>query len=692
MTAMYRQLIVLAVTWTVVDSFTEPSLDMSNLTLSAQILMGGTCDTCCVGRNSTAIPDYIIMSSLNGICPPTLTGPPNGDTTKGHITFNSTNYATCSVNKTYSSSLSEYTLTFWINYDCTGSSDCSLSIQNSKKVEFSKDQMKINGDNFPCKRKEWKFIVLKKNSKRSVIYIDNKQNVTNNQLPSLSYIKIDPSNITNGEYFTMADVRLYKDTLTDRGSTRTKWSDVTQNIRSRSQFRNVITRNITVQLNGFCSGNSHDIAEFKVTGRCSCYGNSDSCTYRSSLNKNVCQCQNNTVGSDCSQCKDRFYRNDEDFGCHNTCQCNADGTSGSTQICDQVGGQCSCKSNVEGLQCDTCKHIHYNLNNSNNAGCSRSLCHEKGTLRCNNNVTCDMCECKTNVVNADCDACKQYHYGINKNNGCEPCNCNTSGTQNANKTCDLTTGECDCKSLVEGIQCNTCKNGTYGLENVKSSGCTSCGCNKYGSSGKNCHSTSGQCTCQEKDAEIEKMMPPYGPMSGGTVVTLTGHHFGSLANSRTGLDIFMDDKALNKFERLSWNQTTVIFKTGNSDTSKTASFLLRWKAPYSGKSEDAKLTTSFEYKSDPVIKNVNPMVSFESGGCDITIQGTSLNSVYQPKLISYIPGKDNITTNCRPVGSTTLVCESPEGTIGTSIKYGLILDGVTKYGDLSTNFPQAFLT
>lgn len=123
MTAMYRHLIVLAVTWTVVDSFTEPSLDMSNLTLSAQILMGGTCNTCCAGRSSTANPDYIIMSSLNGICPPTLTGPPNGDTTKGHITFNSTNYATCSVSKIYSSSLSEYTLTFWINYDCTGSSD-----------------------------------------------------------------------------------------------------------------------------------------------------------------------------------------------------------------------------------------------------------------------------------------------------------------------------------------------------------------------------------------------------------------------------------------------------------------------------------------------------------------------------------------------------------------------------------------
>lgn len=52
--------------------------------------------------------------------------------------------------------------------------------------------------------------------------------------------------------------------------------------------------------------------------------------------------------------------------------------------------------------------------------------------------------------------------------------------------------------LILGIQCNTCKNGTYGLENVKSSGCTSCGCNRYGSSSINCHSTSGQCTCWGK--------------------------------------------------------------------------------------------------------------------------------------------------------------------------------------------------
>lgn len=37
----------------------------------------------------------------------------------------------------------------------------SLSIQNSQKVEFGNDQMIINGENYLCKRNEWKFIVLK---------------------------------------------------------------------------------------------------------------------------------------------------------------------------------------------------------------------------------------------------------------------------------------------------------------------------------------------------------------------------------------------------------------------------------------------------------------------------------------------------------------------------------------------------
>ncbi|CAC5384299.1 USH2A [Mytilus coruscus] len=862
MAAIHLQLIFLAVMWTVVNSFTEPTPVLSNLTLSAQILDGDCNTTCyktnCVGRSSTGNPYYVI-STVDSICTPSFIGPSNGDKSKGNITFNSNNYANCSISK--SKTLSEYTLTFWINYNCTGSSDCSLSIHSGMKVVFNDSQMTVNGENYNCMRNEWKFVVLKKNFQRSVIYIDDKKRVANSQLSNLTQIDINPSRMNNGDFFRLVDVRLYSDPLTDReitqiynkltkidgvmpysecrcpklypivhtddnyyslqckneagtvtnrfksnsviqyiadskesttwktnkteteftiqldqiyqineielvtqtipcnvtftldsgnnktvnGSTKTKWSDISQNITSRSQYKKVITRSIAVHLSGFCSKNpgSHDIAELLVTGRCSCYGNSGSCTYRSSPDKNICQCQDNTRDSDCSQCNVGFYRSDEDFGCHHICQCNADGTNGSSQNCNQVGGQCPCKLNVEGRQCDTCKHIYFNLTNSNSVGCTKSSCHEKGTLRCNNNVTCDMCECKTNVENMYCNKCKQYHYGINGfDNGCEPCNCNTPGTQNADRTCDLTTGQCSCKSLVEGNQCDTCRNGTFGLENVKSNGCTNCRCNKYGSSSINCHATTGQCNCRGEsknkpcDAVIENMMPSYGPIVGGTVVTLTGHLFGSKANTDTGLDIYMDDKASGQpFEILSWNQTTVVFKTRESGTPKLTSFLLRWKVPYTDSTSDKTLKRSFHYRSNPVITKVNSMVSFESGGCDITIQGTSLDSVhqpqlksymtgnnnittncrpvgsttlvcespkepleagtsldsvYQPKLISYMTANNNITTNCRPVGSTTLVCESPKGTIGSSIKYGLILDGVTMYEDLSASFNQSF--
>ncbi|VDI65648.1 Hypothetical predicted protein, partial [Mytilus galloprovincialis] len=457
MAAIYRQLIVLSVTWTIVDSFTEPTPNVSNLTLSAQIFTDGTCNdvdcyrTYCAGRSSTVNPENITKTIPLDICKPTITGPPNGDTAKGHVTFDSNNYVNCSVSKSYSPSLPEYTLTFWIKYDCTGSSDCSVKINSSIKVEFKSNQMTVNGESYTCQSNAWKFIVLKKNSVRSVIYIDDVRQSVIPQLPVLSQINIDPSNMNAGDSFTLLDVRLYRDPLTEReitqiynklteiedvkpysdcrcpslhpivhsdnnyyslqckneggdivsrfkpnsvihyiadnsettywnttikqteftiqldqiyqideielvttttpcnvnftldsgntkvvrGLTRTKWSNVSQNINSRSQYEDVITRNITVQLSGFCNGNSHAIAEFKVTGRCSCYGNSGSCTYHSSPGLNICQCQNNTRDSDCSQCKVGYYRSEEDFGCHQSCQCNADGTSGSTQICDQ---------------------------------------------------------------------------------------------------------------------------------------------------------------------------------------------------------------------------------------------------------------------------------------------------------------------------------------------------------------------
>jgi len=45
--------------------------------------------------------------------------------------------------------------------------------------------------------------------------------------------------------------------------------------------------------------------------------------------------------------------------------------------------------------------------------------------------------------------------------GCVSCECNVNGTSDA--SCDQTTGQCICHEAVEGEQCNSCKDGFYGL-------------------------------------------------------------------------------------------------------------------------------------------------------------------------------------------------------------------------------------
>ena len=67
----------------------------------------------------------------------------------------------------------------------------------------------------------------------------------------------------------------------------------------------------------------------------------------------------------------------------------------------QIDGQCSCKANVQGRQCNQCLTGFFNLQSSNV-------------------------------------------------NGCEPCNCSTAGTINSDISCDAISGQCHCKANVRG--------------------------------------------------------------------------------------------------------------------------------------------------------------------------------------------------------------------------------------------------
>lgn len=111
-------------------------------------------------------------------------------------------------------------------------------------------------------------------------------------------------------------------------------------------------------------------------------------------------------------------------------------------------------------------------------------------------IVAGSCHCKPNVRGRQCEVCKEGYWNLDAESpdGCELCTCNILGTHN-NSGCNMHTGECTCKALVTGKDCNQCLPETFGLSDSYD-GCTHCDCDPGGSLDNNCDVISGQCRCR----------------------------------------------------------------------------------------------------------------------------------------------------------------------------------------------------
>lgn len=62
------------------------------------------------------------------------------------------------------------------------------------------------------------------------------------------------------------------------------------------------------------------------------------------------------------------------------------------------------------------------------------------------------CECKPNVIGPQCDTCREDYYQPDPSEGCLPCDCNLGGSTDTQ--CDMTTGQCPCQPGVTGLTCS----------------------------------------------------------------------------------------------------------------------------------------------------------------------------------------------------------------------------------------------
>ncbi|NXR01569.1 LAMB4 protein, partial [Sagittarius serpentarius] len=272
------------------------------------------------------------------------------------------------------------------------------------------------------------------------------------------------------------------------------------------------------------------VYEMVVRGSCFCNGHASQCDPVQNLRGDVfhqsgmvhgrCICHHNTEGLSCERCKD-FYNDSpwrpaegtQDNACK---RCNCNGHSGRCHFDMAMyqasggvsGGVCEeCQDNTMGQHCDQCKRFFYQdplKVISDPQACLPCNCDPEGTLH---NGMCEshtdpalgtvagQCPCKENVEGVRCDKCRANYYGLSGSDplGCQPCNCDPSGSL-AFSVCDPATGECLCQQFATGRRCEKCIVRYWGLGNSLY-GCSPCDCDIGGSQNNLCSPKDGQCKC-----------------------------------------------------------------------------------------------------------------------------------------------------------------------------------------------------
>ncbi|KAJ7416023.1 laminin subunit beta-2 [Pitangus sulphuratus] len=179
-----------------------------------------------------------------------------------------------------------------------------------------------------------------------------------------------------------------------------------------------------------------------------------------------------------------------------------------------VHGRCVCKHHTQGLNCERCEDFYHDLpwrpaEGSSTNACRRCDCNEH-SRRCHfdmavflatGNTSGAVCDnCQHNTMGRRCHLCKPFYYkdptkDLRDPAVCRGCHCDPRGTVADGSRCDPVSGECFCKRLVTGRNCNQCLPEHWGL-NHDLQGCRPCDCDVGGARNNLCAMETGQCQCR----------------------------------------------------------------------------------------------------------------------------------------------------------------------------------------------------
>ncbi|XP_054872127.1 laminin subunit alpha-2 isoform X5 [Amphiprion ocellaris] len=199
------------------------------------------------------------------------------------------------------------------------------------------------------------------------------------------------------------------------------------------------------------------------------------------------RCQPGYTGLRCDRCSNGYYGQPTvPGGSCQPCDCHDNLDLSVPGSCDPITGQClRCRQGYGGLACNSCAEGYYG-DAITAKSCQPCQCHTNGSVSEVCNKETGQCHCRENVVGRQCDECMPQTHGVTTGGVCVPCHCNSFGSKSFD--CDET-GQCRCQPGVTGPKCDRCSRGFF---NFQEGGCTPCQCSHVGN---NCDANTGQCIC-----------------------------------------------------------------------------------------------------------------------------------------------------------------------------------------------------
>ncbi|XP_053321438.1 laminin subunit beta-4 [Spea bombifrons] len=282
---------------------------------------------------------------------------------------------------------------------------------------------------------------------------------------------------------------------------------------------------------------------------CQCNNNTDVTDPKScdKITGKCLKCLHNTYGANCESCLPGYFGSALRQSC-TKCGCNSKGST--SPLCDQVTGQCACRSEIQGRRCDSCLPGYYGFPNcrpcqcngnselcdpvtgaclkckkfTNGTNCERCIdnyfgnpilglpcrpcmCPGSPTSNQFNAHSCNqdpnslvvVCNCLHGYTGKNCNDCPSGFYGnLDSEDVCLPCQCSNNIDVTDPESCDKITGEClKCLHNTYGANCESCLPGYFG--SALRQNCTSCDCNPLGTNAANClmYEEVGECVCDK---------------------------------------------------------------------------------------------------------------------------------------------------------------------------------------------------